>query len=115
MINIPLQAIPNQSLSAQLDSSNYQIRIHSCNNTPLIPNTAIMTFSITRDGVLLVDNVRGVPNSPLIPYPYLATGNFVLITDNDAYPDYTQFANTQFLIFASQAELEAIKNGSFFN
>jgi hypothetical protein len=113
MINIPLQAIPGQSLSIQLDGNNYDIRLHSCNNTPQTPGTAIMTVSIARNGISIVDNVRPVAGFPIIGYPYLENGNFVIISNNDDYPDYTQFGITQFLIFASQAELEAIANGSF--
>lgn len=112
MINIPLQAIPSQELSIQLDGNNYDIRLHSCNNTPLTLGTAIMTATIAMNGNLLIENVRCVPNYVLLPYQYLATGNFLIITNNDDYPDYKQFGITQYLIYASQAELEAIENGN---
>lgn len=115
MINISLQAMPSQSLSIQLDGNNYDIRLHSCNNTPQTLGTAIMTVSIARNGDSVVDNVRAVPGFPIIGYPYLENGNFVIITTNDDYPDYNEFGITQFLIFASQSELEAIANGTFIN
>ncbi len=111
MIQIPLQAIPNQSLSIALNGINFDLTVHSCNNTPSIPGTSFMTVSIVASGVLIVDNVRAVPATGLIGYQYLEQGDFFFITDNDEYPDYNLFNNNQALIYASQAELEAIVNG----
>ena len=100
MIVVPLQAIPNQSLTIQLDSIAFDIRIHSCNN--------VMAFDISINNVMVVQGQRAVPGYPLIPYPYLADGNFVFLTNNGDYPDYTQFSVTQYLVFASAAELSVI-------
>lgn len=108
MLQIPLQILPNQTLSVQLDGNNYDITITSNNPNPLSIATAFMTFTIIENGVVLVQNVRAVPAFPVIGYSYLAFGNFFIITDNDDYPDYLQFGVTQFLIFASQAELEVL-------
>lgn len=113
MINIPLQAVPSQTLSILLDGNNYDIRLHSCDSTPQTFGTAIMTVSITRNGTLIVDNVRATPGFPIIGYPYLLEGNFVIITRNDEYPNYNFFGINQYLIYASQAELEEIANGTF--
>ena len=41
----------------------------------------------------------------------MENGNFILQTSNYEYPDYTMFGVTQYLIFATQAEIEAI-NGT---
>jgi len=112
MINIPLQTVPNQELSIQLDNNNYVVRIHSSNNIPLSIGTAIMTFTIIMNGEVLIENIRAVPYYPIIPFQYLSNSNFFIITNNDDYPDYNQFAISQFLIYASAAELEAIANGN---
>ena len=107
MINIPLQAVPNQSLSIQLDQINFDIRIHSCGQS-LIPEANTMVFTIFINGVRTISSFRATPGSAIIPYLYLEDGNFVMITQNDAYPSYDQFGITQYLIYASAAEIEAL-------
>jgi len=108
---IPLQAIPNQTLSIQLDSNNWIIDVRSLNNTPQTPGTAIMAFSFNLNGTDIIDGQRGIINWPLIGYDYLENGNFYMLTDNDEYPDYNQFGVTQYLVYASQNEIDGIING----
>jgi hypothetical protein len=108
MIIIPLQAIPNQSLTIQLDNNNWDIDVRSCDTNPQTAGTAIVAFSFTLNGTVIISGQRGITNWPLIAYEYLQNGNFFMITENDDYPDYTQFGITQYLIYASQAELDAL-------
>lgn len=115
MIVIPLQAIPNQSLSIQLNNNNFDIDIRSCNNTPLSFGTAIMAFSLAINGVDILDGLRMIPAWPLIPYNYLENGNFFMVTDKDEYPDFNQFGITQYLVYASPTELTELTNGTFVN
>ena len=103
MIVIPLQAIPNQTLSIQLDRNNVDIEIRACGNT--------MAFSLSINENIILTNERMVPAWPLIAYEYLENGNFYMLTDNDDYPDYNLFSVNQYLIYASQIELEALRNG----
>ncbi len=108
MINIPLQAIPNQSLSILLDQTNFDIRLFSCGQS-LIAEANIMTITVYINNVLTVQNIRVVPGTPIIPYNYLITnGNFVLLTQDNSYANYEQFGVTQNLIYASQSEIRAI-------
>lgn len=107
MIQIPLQTVPNQSLSIQLDDVNYDFEIRSMPGT-----STIMVFDITIDNELIVEGVRAVPAYPLIEYKYLENGNFIVITENDDYPDWEKFQISQFLLYASNAEIEAIQNGT---
>lgn len=108
MIEIPLQTIPNQTLSIRLDNQQYDIEIHTISNN-IDPTNLIMAISITRDNVLIVDSFRAVSGYPILPYEYLENGNFAFITDSDDYPDYTRFGIDQSLIFASESELEALR------
>lgn len=101
MINIPLAAIPNQSLSITLNSQQYDIRIHDCGN-------GVMSIDIVINNVILITGIRLVPNYPVIVSKYMQNGNFVLQTMNYEYPDYTRFGVTQYLVFANPAELEAL-------
>jgi len=129
MVDIPLIAIPNQSLSVQLDSNlvddanntpnlvNFDIKIHSCNNNPETPGTAIMSVTITvNSGVLpvvLVENVRASSSGTLLGYDYLEEyGDFIFTTKNDEYPDYNEFGITQFLTYVSSAEIGLLRDSN---
>lgn len=101
MITIPLSAIPNQTFSIALDSNNFNISLYATGN--------VMAADITINNVITLTSVRVVPGSLIIPYEYLEYGNFALITLNDAYPYYTEFNVTQFLIYISAAELEVLR------
>ena len=57
-IEVPLQAIPNQSFSISLDNNTFGIT--------LIYADSIMAVSMTINGVDTIDNIRCVAGSPLI-------------------------------------------------
>lgn len=96
---INLQNIPNQRFSVFLDGNNWDIRI--------IATNGCMSVDITINGVVILTGARVVAGTPVIPYKALMNGNLLFLTQNDALPNYTQFNNTQFLYYASIAELEA--------
>lgn len=98
MINISLQTIANQSLNIVLDGNNYTIRLHACRE--------IMAVDIIRNNIVIVSGMRAVAGTPLLPYSYLEDGNFIFVTQNDEYPNWPYFGINQFLIYASQAELD---------
>lgn len=108
MRQVPLQAIPNQTLSFQDANKNYDLTIRTNN----IANAQIMSMDIVIDNVLVIQGQRLIPNYPVIPYYYLWDGNFIFVTENDELPDYNQFQITQYLIYATQTEIEAIINGT---
>jgi hypothetical protein len=108
MFQVQLQAIPNQTLSVQISNNNYDLSIRSISNT-----SDIMMFDISINSVLIIQGQRAVAGYPIIPYQYLENGNFVILTANDDLPNYTQFQITQYLIFADEAELEAIYSGTY--
>lgn len=103
MMQVPITNLPNQSLSINLDQSQYDIRLHSNQDGSLT------YIDIIRDNVTILSGQRAVAGFPIIPYPYLEDGNFVILTNDDDYPEYSQFGITQFMIFASQTELDAIR------
>lgn len=110
MLDIPLAAVPNQTFSVRLDDSFYDIAIHLCEG--LFPATAIMAVDIVRDGVAIVTGQRVVAGLPVIPYRYLEKGNFLFLTEDDELPYWEEFGITQFLIYASPAELEVLYGGT---
>lgn len=101
LVGISLQTLPNQNLTTTLNNNNYAIQLKNCGGS--------MVVTIIRNGVTLVQNLICVAGTPLIPYQYLEDGNFLFLTNDSELPDYTQFGITQFLIYASPSELEALR------
>lgn len=101
MQQIPLQILPNQTLTIQMNSILFDIALREANG--------IMAVDIFAGGEAIVLGMRAVSGTPLIPYRYLQNfGNFVFVTEKEEYPYYTQFGITQFLIFATSEELGAL-------
>lgn len=98
---ITLNPIPNQTFSISLDTHIYNVTLKLTN--------FVTSVTIARDNVTLISNSRAIPGFPLIPYTYLENGNFAIITANDEYPHYFQFGVTQFLVYASESELIALR------
>ena len=99
---IPIDSVPNQNFSIVLDNNRYDISLKSSKTS---------TFAtVTRDEVVLIQNVRCLGGTPLIPYRYLQAdaGNFAFDTPNEQIPYYTNFGDTQFLVYLHATELEAI-------
>tara|TARA_R110000851_G_scaffold296559_1_gene451715 strand:+ start:834 stop:1142 length:309 start_codon:yes stop_codon:yes gene_type:complete len=99
---ITLQKIPNQGVIVTLDNSRYKIQIKSA--------SGFMTYGIERDGVIIIENGNRIVNgAPLLPYKYMESGNFILDVPDSELPDFTRFESTQFLTYASQEKIEAIR------
>jgi hypothetical protein len=110
MQNIPLQKVPNQEINILLDDNNYDIVIHDTQYNSSF-GTSIMAVDITINNEIAILGSRACTNCPIIPFLNRSNGNFVIVTQNDQYPNWRLFGVTQFLIYMSQAELEAITNG----
>ena len=98
---IPLAAIPNQDVSITLDGSRFDIAVKSSSTSTLI--------SIIRDDVTLISGLRAVGGTLVLPYEYLEEGNFYFETPNEVIPYYENFGISQFLIYMTAAEIEAIR------
>lgn len=101
MIEIPLQPIPNQSLTVRLDDHLYNLTFKTINGA--------MAVDIARDNVLIESGARIVAGTPLLPYRYQESGNFLILTLNDDIPYYDQFGVTQKLIYTSQVDIGAAR------
>lgn len=98
---LPLDAIPNQSLSIRLDDRRYVITLRDIGD--------MMAVTIERDDVTLISGVRACAGSPLIPYPYLMgdAGNFIFTnTVPGNAPRWEYFGAACFLLYLSAADLE---------
>jgi len=101
--NIPLEAIPNQSLSIQLNEIRYDIRLHDING--------MMSIDISINDELIVEGFRVVGGFPLIPYKYLEGdgGNFIFLTELGDIVYWDQFGITQSLLYFSAEEIGVIR------
>ncbi len=68
-----------------------------------------MAATIARNDSTLLTGARIAGGTPLIPYRYQEAGNFIFEAQGGEVPYYTRFGVTQFLIFATAAELVAAR------
>jgi len=101
MQQIPLQALPNQSFTVQLDGNQWDWTIELVNDA--------IAVSLTLNGSVVISGLNIVGGMRIIPSEYEEAGNFVLVTMNQQVPDYTQFGTGQQLIYLSATELAAIR------
>lgn len=97
---LTLAAVPDQSFTTVLQGITYTLRLFLMAN--------VMCCDLDINGIRIISGVRLVAGAPIIPYDYLQNGNFMVVTLNDEIPYYDQFNETQFLIYYTQAELEAL-------
>lgn len=104
MQTIPLNnTTPNQQFPVTLDSTLFDITLRTINDRTYV--------DISINNNIVVRGQICVPGFQLMPSRYMEglTGNFAFVTANDAYPIYTEFGVTQFLLYASAAELAAAR------
>ena len=100
METVTLLPVPNQELNVRLDGRRFTLRIKEA--------AGVMVADVTVDGVTILQAVRIVAGTPLIPYRYLEAGNLLLLTDGGELPDYRQFNVTQSLVYLTAAEIAAL-------
>lgn len=100
---IALAALPNQSISVQLDNVRYEMRFSALNN--------IMAVDINIDEELILQGQRVVAGSPVIPYRYLESGggNFFFLTEFGDIPYWELFETSQTLLYVTAEELAAAR------
>ena len=101
---IPIEAIPNQSLSIQLGDIRYDLRLNDIGG--------MMSSDISINDETVLEGQRVVGGLPLIPYRYLENGggNFVFLTELGDIVFWDQFGITQSLLYYSPDELEVIRD-----
>jgi hypothetical protein len=98
MLNIPIEPIPNQSLTVNIGEDRWSITLKAA-------NTAVAA-TISLDDVVLVEGQRIAVGTPILPYEYLqSNGNFLLLVDDEQLPDYTLFGSNQELVYVAPGEI----------
>lgn len=100
---VPLEVIPNQELSIQLDDIRYVIRLRTVDG--------VMALDLSADEVDILTGERQTTSEFVIPYQHLEGdgGNFGFDTDAGDYPFWDQFGLTQTLIYFSVEEMAAFR------
>lgn len=103
MLVVALQAIPKQSFTVVLSDLLYDV--------DLIETNGCMSMNVTRAGEVVAAGQRCVAKQLVLPYAALedGLGNFLFLTQNNELPYWQLFTSTQALLFASNAELEAVR------
>lgn len=103
MQTIPIQSVPNQSLSVTIDRQRWTLTIKAA--------VSSMVIDLSLNDQVVIRGLRIMPNQPLIPYPYLATvGNFLMLTNNEELPQWERFGVDQVLVYSVDAEISKEKN-----
>lgn len=98
MRNIPIEELPNQSLTVTADGKRWSLRIKDCNGS--------MVCDVSIDDEPVLQAVRICPGTPIIPYEYLqGDGNFLLLVNDEDLPDWRMFGVNQSLVYVSTGEI----------
>lgn len=100
MRNIPITPVPSQSLSIRVDDQRVVLRLKEANG--------VMVADVERDNVTVILGTRVLAGEPIIPYRYLQSGNFLVLTIDDELPDWREFGSTQSLVYLTIDEVAAL-------
>lgn len=113
MREIPLLTVPNQEIETVINSTAFNIRLHTINGKTYFDkwnrpdHIAITLADVYINRVLICAGVRCIPNVPIIPFRYIweQSGAFFFSCLDASYPYYELFGATQRLFYASPDEI----------
>ena len=105
MRQIPLQSVPNQSLSFTQDENRWEVTIKQAATS--------MIADVTINDVRVISGVRIPGDDFILPYTYMGVlqGNLMLTTQQELLPDWELFGQTQQLFYWTPDEMKALANG----
>ena len=105
MRQIPLQSVPNQSLSFTQDENRWEVTIKKAATS--------MIADVTINDVRVISGVRIPGDDFILPYTYMGVmqGNLMLTTQQELLPDWNLFGQTQQLFYWTPDEMKALANG----
>lgn len=101
---IELKKLPNQSFTVTINDVDMDVSLRLGGEN----GNSIMYFNLQSGGEYICPDVPCCANQGLLPYPYMvsfAGGNFFFITENDEYPNYNAFGDTQKFYYVTSDEL----------
>lgn len=103
MKEIELSQTPSQNFSVNINDLNFDITLRD------IGGEIIMNLSV--NGNVLANGVAVLPNQPVLTYPHLTNyGNFVLLTESEAYPTWETIGKESSFYYMTPEEAEEIAN-----
>lgn len=105
MRQIPLQPVPNQSLSFTQDENRWEVTIKQAATS--------MIADVTINDVRVISGVRIPGDDFILPYTYMGVlqGNLMLTTQQELLPDWELFGQTQQLFYWTPDEMKALADG----
>ena len=105
MRQIPLQSVPNQSLSFTQDENRWEVTIKQA--------VTSMIADVTINDVRVISGARIPGDDFILPYTYMGVmqGNLMLTTQQELLPDWELFGQTQQLFYWTPDEMKALANG----
>lgn len=99
MFLINLKNIPNQSFNVSINDNDYHIAVKTIGG--------LSYMSVWVDNEILFYNQICTPNNWVNPYNYVSTkGKLYFKCLDNEYPIYSNFGNTQKLLFLTPQEVE---------
>lgn len=97
---VPVASIPNQAFTVTIDNVRWGLALKDARG--------VMVADVTRDDIRLLSATRVLAGEAIIPYAYLQTGNFLMLTDQNQLPEWGQLGVSQVLVYLSAAEIAAL-------
>ena len=104
VFELELNNLPNQRFTTTINDVDMEITLKLGGEQ----DNPIMFFALRSGDEYICPFVPCFSNQGVLPYPYMieqAGGNFFFVTDNDEYPNYTNFGTTQRFYFITNDEL----------
>lgn len=103
MLEINIQAVPNQQFTVEIAGSRVDIALRTAND--------VMVADIALNDIMLIRGTRLVAGGFILPYKYISTwGNLMLVTQADELPWWDKFGVNQSLIYLAPEEVEAVQS-----
>lgn len=102
-VNIELQNVSGQSFQLLVEQDSYEIKILSFFGMSFV--------SITRNGEVLIRNVKALINQPILQsiYKYQEHGNFQFFSeDSEVYPSFEDYGATTVFQYITKEEVASV-------
>lgn len=94
---IPLAAISNQRFSCLIGGRRFALTFKQI--------TDVLCVDIVIDGIRVLSGSRVLAGEVLIPYRYLESGNFLVLTLGGEIPNWQSLGRTQTLVYLTRDEI----------
>lgn len=94
---VPVTPTPNQSFTVTIDGVRWGLALKEARG--------VMVADVVRDSTPLLSATRVLAGEAIIPYAYLQTGNFLVLTNQNGLPEWRQLGISQTLVYLTSEEI----------